>query len=91
MVKEHEARESSQHKNEKSSNHFLLGALVGGLAGALTALLLAPKSGRELRNTLNSQAGSLMDKTSGLRENVINKSNEVVSRTQGLARHSQNC
>ena len=29
------------------SKRFLLGAIVGGAVGAITALLLAPKSGKE--------------------------------------------
>ncbi|WP_038026323.1 YtxH domain-containing protein, partial [Tetragenococcus muriaticus] len=31
---------------------FLLGAVVGGTAAAVTALLLAPESGKELREKL---------------------------------------
>ncbi|MGV3487537.1 MAG: YtxH domain-containing protein [Tuberibacillus sp.] len=36
---------------DKSTNtgSFILGAVIGGLVGAATALLLAPKSGKELR------------------------------------------
>ena len=40
---------------------FLLGAVVGGTAAAIAALLLAPKSGKELRDELAAQADDLMD------------------------------
>ncbi len=35
------------------ARNFILGALAGGVAGSVTALLLAPKSGRELRKILS--------------------------------------
>ncbi|HAP7497373.1 TPA: YtxH domain-containing protein, partial [Enterococcus faecium] len=43
---------------------FLLGAVVGGTAAAIAALLLAPKSGKELRDELAAQADDLMDMAS---------------------------
>lgn len=62
--KDYEMRETNQNKSEdSSSSSFLLGALVGGLVGAAAAIFLAPKTGRDLRNTLNSQAGTLKEKT----------------------------
>ena len=83
--REYESRETNQNRNEESSNSFLLGALIGGVVGAAAALLLAPKSGKELRITLCNQAGSIMDKTGQFRENVMNKSNEFVSKTSSLS------
>ncbi|WP_274307757.1 YtxH domain-containing protein [Solibacillus daqui] len=41
---------------------FIIGALVGGIVGAATALLLAPKAGSELRNDVAIQAVTLKDK-----------------------------
>jgi gas vesicle protein len=35
--------------NEKKHNHFFTGLLIGGIVGGLASLLLAPKSGKELR------------------------------------------
>jgi gas vesicle protein len=61
--KEYELRETNQNKSEDSSSSFLLGALIGGLVGAAAAIFLAPKSGRELRSTLNNQAGTIKEKT----------------------------
>lgn len=43
---------------------FLLGFLVGGLAGATAALLLAPKSGEETRTEIKTKAIELYDKAS---------------------------
>jgi gas vesicle protein len=61
--KDYELRGTNQNKSEDSSSSFLLGALIGGLVGAAAAIFLAPKSGRELRSTLNNQAGTLKEKT----------------------------
>ncbi len=41
---------------------FLAGALLGGVAGAITALLFAPKSGRELRQDIAERTGELYDR-----------------------------
>lgn len=82
--REHEVRENVNREKESSSG-FLLGAIVGGVLGACAALLFAPKPGRELRQTLGSQAGSIADKTSPLRESVKSK---TISLSQGLAQQS---
>lgn len=43
---------------------FIIGALVGGVAGALTALLLAPKSGADLRQDIAKTSSDVYGKTS---------------------------
>lgn len=43
---------------------FLLGAVIGGTAAAVAALLLAPESGKVLREKLAAQADDLLDKAS---------------------------
>ncbi|MDF2789128.1 MAG: YtxH protein [Neobacillus sp.] len=72
--KDYELRATNQNKSEDSSSSFLLGALIGGLVGAAAAIFLAPKSGRDLRSTLNNQAGTLKEKTVQL----INKTKTTV-------------
>lgn len=83
--REYETRETSSNRNEESTSSFLLGAIVGGVVGAVTALLLAPKTGKEIRNSLGGQAGTLIDKTAPLRENVKSK---TISLSQGIAQQS---
>lgn len=72
--KDYELRGTNQNKSEDSSGSFLLGALIGGLVGAAAAIFLAPKTGRELRSTLNHQAGTLKEKT----VHLINKTKTPV-------------
>lgn len=39
-------------KDGINSKDFLIGTLIGGIIGATTALFLAPKSGKELRDEI---------------------------------------
>ena len=43
---------------KSNARNFILGALAGGVAGSVTALLLAPKSGRQLRKDIIVSAHS---------------------------------
>ncbi len=43
---------------------FLIGFIVGGLTGAITALLFAPQSGEETRTLIKDKAIELKDQTS---------------------------
>ena len=45
------------------SSTFVKGAVIGGLIGAAAALLLAPKSGRELRSDISNKAQEVGSKT----------------------------
>ena len=47
--------------NGGGGTSFLFGVVVGALAGAGVALLLAPKSGAELRGDLSESMNSLKD------------------------------
>ncbi|MGG7621047.1 YtxH domain-containing protein [Robertmurraya sp. GLU-23] len=78
MVNHETEKENRQNVNETSgSKEFLLGAIIGGLVGAATALFLAPKSGKEMRTDLNTQAGNLKGKTSQLYDVAKTKSTEL--------------
>lgn len=82
--REYETRETNQIKNEGSpgSKEFFMGALFGGIVGAAVALFLAPKSGKDMRDTINQQAILVKDKTAPVLENVLNKSTNIVSMTK---------
>jgi gas vesicle protein len=96
-------REQSQYydgsgamrENNSNSRDFVTGAIVGGLAGALAALLLAPKSGKELRGSLNEQTSTLKtkgvdlasvakEKASGLKETVTQQSSNLVNKVKDM-------
>lgn len=54
----------SESNETNFSRGFLYGALIGGVAGAITALLLAPKAGVELRKDLADTSVDLYGKAS---------------------------
>ncbi len=83
------------YEEESGSSGFLIGAIVGGIIGAAAALMLAPKSGKELRTDLNTQASTLKEKTSvytdsakekssGLTQQVKEQSTKVVDKVKGM-------
>lgn len=66
-------------KDGINSKDFLIGTLIGGIIGATTALFLAPKSGRELREDINQQAHVVKDKTSKLTNDAYEKGTQFIS------------
>jgi gas vesicle protein len=62
-----------QEYRHPASNLFsvLLGVLVGGLAGAVTMLLLAPQSGKETRIQIQKKGVELRDRTTEMVEDTI--------------------
>jgi gas vesicle protein len=57
---------------------FLVGFVVGGLAGAVTALLLAPQSGEETRTVIKEKAIELKDKASETFDEAYDKAEDYV-------------
>ena len=49
----------------------LAGMLVGGLAGAVTMLLLAPQSGKQTRMQIQEKGIELRDRTSGMMDDAM--------------------
>ena len=58
MIREH------MHKSEPSyAGEFMVGMVLGGLAGAGTMLLLAPQSGKKTRAEIQQRGMELRDQT----------------------------
>jgi len=57
---------------------FLLGALVGSVVGSVAALLLAPKSGRELRQDIKEGAQQVSEKTTHVMKQVGEHTSSLV-------------
>ncbi len=64
---------------------FLVGFVVGGLAGAVTALLLAPQSGEETRTVIKEKAIELKDVASDSYTEVYDKAEELVKTSRDKA------
>jgi gas vesicle protein len=67
------------HKNQEyrpSTNNavgVLTGMLIGGLAGAAAALLLAPQSGKDTRRQIQDKSIELRDRTTELVDDTMSK------------------
>ncbi|MCM3587909.1 YtxH domain-containing protein [Mesobacillus maritimus] len=101
------SREMNGKEDAKTSNSrdFFVGAFIGALAGAAAALLLTPKSGKDLRSTIDGQTSQLKDralyKSNGLASvvkekantvahNVTQQSNELIQKVRGSVREEDN-
>ncbi len=78
--------------NNSYTKGFVFGALIGGSVGAITALLLAPKPGSELRQELADKAKDAYDKSADYIQKVAddvtpsieNTMNEGKMKAQGI-------
>jgi gas vesicle protein len=67
----HEKQEHQYPTNNITG--IFVGMLVGGLAGALTMLLLAPQSGKDTRLQIRKKGIDLRDRTSEMVEDTVAK------------------
>jgi gas vesicle protein len=58
---------------------FLIGFIVGGVAGAVAALLLAPQSGEETRMLIRDKSIELRDKAAQQAEVVASRAEEMAT------------
>ncbi|WP_411953676.1 YtxH domain-containing protein [Alkalibacillus sp. S2W] len=71
-----------KQKNEENINSkdFMIGTLLGGIVGASVALLFAPKSGKEIREDLNTGAQQVRERADEWKDVAYEKGNEVSQR-----------
>lgn len=69
----------------KQTKGFLLGALVGGVIGSITALLLAPKAGKELRSDISAGAQKVGEKTVEVASQVSDTTGRIAKQIGGHA------
>lgn len=60
-----------------AKNSVMVGTIVGAAVGAVGALLLAPKSGTELRKDISSACDSITSKTKAKAEDVTRRTVDV--------------
>ncbi|HBW33949.1 YtxH domain-containing protein [Desulfosporosinus sp. BICA1-9] len=70
----------------KNGTKVIKAAMFGGVVGAAMGLLLAPKSGVELRQDLAVQAHQIGDKAQSAWQNVEDKTQLTVNTGKGLIR-----
>ncbi|MDQ0224567.1 YtxH domain-containing protein [Metabacillus niabensis] len=63
-----------------SNRDFMIGSIVGGLIGAAAALMLAPKSGKEIREELGQQANKMKEQSGRFSaEQIFEKGSDFVN------------
>lgn len=75
----------SENNNNMNGKDFLLGAVVGAAVGAISALLLAPKAGKELRGDLATQYSTVSEKTQEIAGVVKSKGSEYAGKAKEVA------
>ncbi|GKS09136.1 YtxH domain-containing protein [Paenibacillus chitinolyticus] len=68
--------------NSTRTKDLVFGALFGSVVGAVTALLFAPKSGKELRSDIAAQAANVSEKTQEIARTVGEKTSELVGKAK---------
>ncbi|MEN1968185.1 YtxH domain-containing protein [Lentibacillus sp. N15] len=68
-----------------NSKNFIIGALIGGIVGASTALLYAPKSGKQLRDDINQGAWQWKYRASDWKDLAYDKGMEVKNKAVNSA------
>ena len=69
-------------QSEDSLVPFVLGLVAGAIGGAVVALLLAPKSGEELRENMQDYLSHIPDKIDDELKNPQGKTREFIDRTR---------
>ena len=64
------------------ANGLLIGFIAGAIAGAVTALLYAPKSGKELRSDIKQKANNLKEDAAEYLKVARANMSETVARTK---------
>ncbi|NEY21536.1 YtxH domain-containing protein [Bacillus ginsengihumi] len=84
------ANSSQEVEEKRGSKDFVTGALIGSFVGAAVALLLAPKSGKELREDIGEQVSTIRGKADGWRELASEKGNIIVSTANEKSKQVRN-
>ena len=71
--------ENMEYKDHANPLNVVVGMLIGGLVGAVTMMLLAPRSGKDTRKQIQKKGIELRDRT-----------NEIVEETLAQVRSSVN-
>jgi gas vesicle protein len=73
----------------KKSNKVFTAAMIGSLSGAIFGLLLAPKSGQELRQDITEQGHKLGDKAVEIRDKAQSAWHNIEDKTEKTIENSK--
>lgn len=76
---------SEEEEEEDTSRDLLIGGVVGGIVGAALGLLLAPKSGEDLREDIADTYEDISDRTREFADNVSKRGKSFAKTTSSKA------
>ena len=72
--------ENQEYKYNANPLNVVVGILIGGLAGAVTMLLLAPRSGKDTRMQIQEKGIELRDRTNEIVEDTLTQIRSSVNK-----------
>ena len=73
-------------ENEKQQGHFFMGFLIGSVLGALSGLLFAPKSGKDLRSEIKEKGSEVLKEGKEIYSDASTKAKEIVEEAKHQAK-----
>jgi gas vesicle protein len=70
---------------ENQQGHFFMGFLIGGVLGALAGILLAPKSGKELRSDITEKGSEVLKDAKEIYTDAGTKAKEIIEEARHQA------
>jgi gas vesicle protein len=74
----------AEHENQQG--HLFMGFLIGGVLGALAGILLAPKSGKELRSELKEKGSEVLKEGKEIYADASTKAKEIIDEAKHQAK-----
>lgn len=68
-----------------NKNGFLLGAVLGAVAGGLAAIFLTPKAGKEMRKGFQKKCCEASEKTQEIIDGVSEQAKELAEKAKSFA------
>ncbi len=72
-------------RHRKKRKGFLIGAFFGSVVGGISALLLAPKSGKKLRKDISRKYHDVSDKTHDMASSVGDCCSDLCDKAKDIA------
>lgn len=72
-------------ENDGLARGLFIGFLIGGIAGAVAALLYAPKSGKELRGDIRKKTDELSEEVGGYLRSAQSRTTEMINKGKNLS------
>lgn len=73
-------------EHEKPQSHLFMGFLIGSILGAVTTILFAPKSGKELRSVIKEKKSEVLKDGKEIYSDASARAKEIVDEAKHQAK-----